>query len=156
MLQSDETRPRWPAWYGIAALAMALVVTVFASGALFAIVKAAGADITSNSPGVNIVATLIQDVALAGCAIWLASQVARPRPWQFGLRGTPFLRGLKWGAIAFVIYFAFQLLYIAIVQPDQQQTTLEDLGAGNGAFITLLIGVLVVGVAPAIEEFFFR
>src|SRR4051812_7343933 len=156
MLQSDETRPRWPAWYGIAALGMALVVTVVASGILFAVVKAGGADITSDSPGVNIVATLIQDLALAGCAIWLASQVARPHAWQFGLRGTPFLRGLKWGAIAFVIYFAFQLIYVVAVHPEQKQTSLEDLGAGNGALITVLIGVLVVGVAPAIEEFFFR
>jgi membrane protease YdiL (CAAX protease family) len=156
MLQSDETRPRWPAWYGLAALGMALVIAVFASGILFAIIKAAGADVQSDSPGVNVVATLIQDFALAGSAIWLASKVAPPRPWQFGLRGTPFLRGLKWGFIAFVIYFGFQLIYIAAVHPDQKQTTLEDLGAGNGAAITVLIGVLVVGVAPVIEEFFFR
>src|SRR5436189_6290526 len=98
MLQSDETRPRWPAWYGLAALGMALVVTVFASGILFAVVKAGGADITSDSPGVNIVATLIQDFALAGCAIWLASRVARPRASQFGLRPRPWKRRLKWGA----------------------------------------------------------
>jgi membrane protease YdiL (CAAX protease family) len=148
--------PRWPAWYGLAALGLALVVTLFASGVLFAIVKAAGADITSDSPGVNIVATLIQDLALAGCAVWLAAKVAPPRAWQFGLRGVPFLRGLKWAAIAFVIYFAFQLIYVAIIQPDQKQTTLQDLGAGNGGLITVLIGVLVVGVAPAVEEFFFR
>jgi membrane protease YdiL (CAAX protease family) len=156
MLESDETRPRWPAWYGLAALGMALVIAVFASGILFALIKASGADIQSDSPGVNVVATLIQDLALAGSAIWLASQVARPRAWQFGLRSVPFLRGLKWGAIAFVIYFAFQLIYIAAVHPDQKQTTLEDLGAGNGVAMTILIGVLVVGVAPVIEEFFFR
>jgi CAAX protease family protein len=156
MLQSDETRPKWPAWYGLAALAMALVVTVLASGILFALVKASGADIQSDSPGVNIVATLIQDLALAGCAIWLASQVAKPHAWQFGLRATTLRRGLKWGAIAFAIYIVFQLLYVALVHPDQQQTTLEDLGAGNGALVTVLIGVLVVGIAPAVEEFFFR
>lgn len=156
MFDSGETRPRWPAWYGLAALGMALVIAVFASAILFSIVKASGADISSDSPGVNIVATLIQDVALAGCAILLASQVARPQPWQFGLRGVRFLQGLKWGAIAFVIYFVFQLIYVAAVQPDQKQTTLQDLGAGNGAAMTVLIGVLVVGVAPVIEEFFFR
>jgi membrane protease YdiL (CAAX protease family) len=66
------------------------------------------------------------------------------------------LKGLKWGAIAFVIYFVFQLLSVAAIHPDQKQTTLEDLGAGNGAAMTVLIGVLVVGVAPVVEEFFFR
>jgi membrane protease YdiL (CAAX protease family) len=156
MIESAETRPRWPAWYGLAALGMALVIAVFASAILFSIVKASGADITSDSPGVNIVATLIQDLALAGCAIWLASQVTRPRAWQFGLRGVRLLQGLKWGAIAFVIYFVFQLIYVAAIHPDQKQTTLEDLGAGNGAAMTVLIGVLVVGVAPVVEEFFFR
>jgi membrane protease YdiL (CAAX protease family) len=156
MIEQEQTLPSWPAWYGVAALGMALVIAVTASGILFAVLKAAGVDVSSNSPGVNIVATLIQDFALAGCAIWLAKQVSPPRPWQFGLRSVPFLRGLKWGAIAFAIYFGFQLLYIAVVNPHEKQTTLQDLGAGNGALITVLIGLLVVGVAPAIEEFFFR
>ena len=156
MIEQQEMRPNWPPWYGLAALGMALVIAVIASGILFALLKAAGADVSSDSPGVNLVATLIQDFALAGCAIWLASQVSPPRPWQFGLRSLPFLRGLKWGAIAFAIYFGFQILYVALVHPEQKQTTLQDLGAGNGAAITIFIGLLVVGVAPAVEEFFFR
>jgi membrane protease YdiL (CAAX protease family) len=153
---SEETRPNWPAWYGLAALGMALVVAIVGSGILFTILKLAGADFDTDAPGVNIVATLIQDGALAGCAIWLAAKITKPTAAQFGLRGTPFLRGLKWAAIAFAIYFVFQLVYVAAVHPDQKQTTLEDLGAGNGAAMTILIGVLVVGVAPAVEEFFFR
>jgi membrane protease YdiL (CAAX protease family) len=88
--------------------------------------------------------------------VWLASQVARPRASQFGLRPVPLKQALKWGAIAVAIYLSFQIVYVQVVQPDQKQTTLQDLGAGNGAAITFLIGVLVVGVAPAVEEFFFR
>lgn len=152
----DNTRPPWPAWYGLAALALAVLATVVVSGVLFAVLKGGGAHISADSSGANIVATLIQDIALALCAIFLAAQVARPRPGQFGLRGTPFLRALLWAVIAFLIYFAFQLVYVALVQPDQKQTTLQDLGAGNGGIVTVLIGVLVVGVAPVIEEFFFR
>src|SRR3954471_22399573 len=151
-----EVRPRWPAWYGLAALGMALVIAVMSSGILFALLRAAGANVKADSPGVNIVATLIQDFALAGSAIWLASHISPPRPWQFGVRGTPFLRGLKWGAIAFAIYFGFQILYVAAVHPHEKQTTLQDLGAGNGKALTFLIGILVVAVAPLIEEFFFR
>jgi membrane protease YdiL (CAAX protease family) len=155
MLEDEQTRPKWPAWYGFAALALALVVTVFGGAVLFAILHAAtGAK--SDDPGVTLALTLVQDVALAASAIWLASQIRRPRPEDFGLRGTRFLQGLKWGAIAFAIYFAFHLVYVAAVHPDQEQTTLKDLGAGNGALLTALIGVLVVGVAPFIEEFFFR
>jgi membrane protease YdiL (CAAX protease family) len=155
MLEGEQTRPKWPAWYGFAALAMALVLTLFGGGVLFAILSAA-TGIKSDASGVTLALTLVQDAALAGSAIWLAAQVRRPRPWDFGLRGVPFLRGLKWAAIAFVIYFVFQLVYVAAVHPHQEQTTLKDLGAGNGALITALIGVLVVGLAPLIEEFFFR
>jgi membrane protease YdiL (CAAX protease family) len=155
MLETEPRSPNWPAWYGFAALGLALAVTIVAGGILFAILSAA-TGIKSDDPGVNIGFTLVQDAALAGCAIWLAAQAGPPHPWQFGLRGTRFLRGFKWGAIAFVIYFVFQLVYVAAVSPDQEQTTLKDLGAGNGAVITILIGVLVVGVAPFVEEFFFR
>ena len=155
MLETEPRSPNWPAWYGFAALGLALVVTVFGGGILFAILSAA-TGIKSDAPGVNIGLTLVQDAALAGCAIWLAAKSAKPHPWQFGVRGVRFLRGLKWAAIAFAIYFVFQLIYVAAVHPDQEQTTLKDLGAGNGVVITVLIGVLVVGVAPFIEEFFFR
>src|SRR4051794_7717456 len=121
MPEPDATRPAWPPWYGIAGLGMALVIAVMASGILYAILQAAGVDVEADSSGVNVVATLIQDAALAGCAIWLAAQTSRPKASQFGLRGTPFLRGLKWGAIAFAIYFTFQLIYVAAVHPDQKQ-----------------------------------
>jgi membrane protease YdiL (CAAX protease family) len=155
MLDSDQTRPNWPAWYGFAGLGIALLITLIGGGVLAGLLVA-GTGIKSDASGLTIALTFVQDAALACSAVWLASRVTRPRPWQFGVRPTPFLRGLKWAAIAFVIYFVFQLIYVAAVHPDQQQTTLKDLGAGNGAFVTALIGVLVVGVAPFVEEFFFR
>src|SRR3954447_10091729 len=156
MPEPDEIRPPWPAWYGLAALAISLVLAVIASGILFAIVKAAGVHVDADSPGVNIGATLIQDLLLAGSGLWLAAQVAPPRPWQFGLRRTPLRRAIKWALIAVGIYLTFQIVYAAAVHPHEKQTTLRDLGAGNGVGVTVLIGVLVVGVAPPIEEFFFR
>ena len=156
-VQSPGTeRPAWPAWYGFAALALSLMLAVFVSGIVFAIIAVAGTDVESDDPGFTITATLIQDALLLGTAIWLAAQVARPRAWHFGLRGTPFWRGVKWAAIAFAIYFVFQLVYVNVFSPDQEQTTLEDLGAGSSAAMTLVIGVLVVGFAPVVEEFFFR
>jgi membrane protease YdiL (CAAX protease family) len=45
---------------------------------------------------------------------------------------------------------------VAAVHPHEDQTTLQDLGAGNGGALTVLIGLMVVGVAPVVEEFFFR
>jgi membrane protease YdiL (CAAX protease family) len=150
MIESAEPRPAWPPWYGIAGLFLALVITTFGGALLLALLG-----VNSDDNGVNIVLTLILDAALVGCALWLAAHVAPPRAWQFGLRSVPLKRGLKWGAIAFAIYFVFQIVYALAVEPESQ-TTLEDLGAGESAALTALIGVMVVGVAPVAEEFFFR
>jgi membrane protease YdiL (CAAX protease family) len=155
VLQQERIRPPWPAWYGFAALAIGFVVALFASGLLLAVLAGGGADVKADSSGLTIVATLIQDAALVVAALWLASRIAPPAPAQFGLRPVRFLTGLKWAAIAVGIFFPLLLAYAAIVQP-QEQTTLKDLGAGESAALTALIGVLVVGVAPAVEEFFFR
>jgi len=135
---------------------MALFIAVMASGILLVIVQATGVEVDSDSPGINIGATLIQDGVLVGCALWLAARVAPPKPWHFGLEGTRFWKGVKWGAIAFGIYFTFQLIYAYAVHPDEKQTTLQELGAGSSIAATILIGILVVGVAPLAEEFFFR
>lgn len=153
---TESGRPAWPPWYGLAALGMALVMAIMAGAILLAIVKGAGADVDADSSGITLGATLIQDIALVGSALWLAAHIARPQAWQFGLRGTPFWRGVKWAAIAFAIYFTFQLIYAAAVHPDEKQTTLQDLGAGSGGAITVIIGIMVVGIAPVAEEFFFR
>jgi hypothetical protein len=102
-MKRDATRPAWPAWYGIAALLMALFATVVVSGMLLGILQALGADVDSDSSGVTLVSTLIQDIALAGSAVVLAAQIARPAAWQFGLRSLSIKQGLKWGAIAFAI-----------------------------------------------------
>ena len=151
-----RVRPAWPPWYGIAAFGMALFIAVMAGGILLVILQVGGADVDADTPAVNIGATVIQDVVLVGVAIWLASRIAPPKPWQFGLEGAPLWRAVKWGLIAFAIYFVFQLLYAIAIHPDEKQTTLEELGAGSSPTATLLIGILVVGVAPLAEEFFFR
>jgi membrane protease YdiL (CAAX protease family) len=156
LVSSPEPRPQWPAWYGLAALGLALLLAIVAGGLIVGIAEAAGAHVRSNAPEVNIVATVIQDCLLVACAVWLARRTAPPRAWHFGLRSTPFWRGVKWAAIAFAVYFVFQLVYVAAVHPNQKQTTLQDLGAGSGGLWTIVIGILVVGVAPFAEEFFFR
>src|SRR3954452_4605001 len=124
MSTGDETRPKWPPWYGLAALGLALIVTLFASGVLFAILKSAGVDVKSDSPGFNITATLIQDAALALSAVYLASRVGPVRPSMFGVRSTRLRLAIKWMLIAVAIYLVFQLVYVAAVHPSEKQSTL--------------------------------
>jgi membrane protease YdiL (CAAX protease family) len=155
---TPERPPRasWPLWAPFAALGLALVVTVIAEGLWYALLKVANSRVTIHSAGVNIGATAIQDAALIGCAVWIASRTARPRASQFGLRATPVGRALKWAFFGALIYLFIQILYVAIFNPHEDQTTLKDLGAGSGGLATVAIGILVVGLAPVAEETFFR
>lgn len=148
-------RPQWPAWYGFAALGAAIPIAFIVFIFLYGIVRAGGAHVDANSGGVNITATVLQDAILILCALGLAARTAPPRPEQFGLRRTKLRRAIGWMLLAFAIYLVVALTYTVAVHP-KNQTTLKDLGAGNGAFVTVLIGVLVVGIAPITEEFFFR
>src|SRR4051794_41822212 len=121
MPERDETRPKWPIWYGFAALGIALVVTLFGGGLLFAVLNAAGAGIKSDDPGVNIVLTLIQDAALAGSAVWVARQGPPPPPGQVGPRSTPFPPGAERAGVPVAVFFRFPLVFIAGVHPPPKQ-----------------------------------
>ncbi len=156
MPQPEETRPAWPPWYGFTALGIAVVAILFVSIVLVASLEGAGVGVGAHSPGVNLPLTIAQDLALVASALYLAAKVARPRAAQFGLRGTRLGTALKWMGIAVALYLVCQLVYVAAFNPHEDQTTLKDLGAGKGPVTDFLIGVLVVGVAPPIEEFFFR
>lgn len=155
-MQQELRRPSWPAWFGLAALGLGFLAALFASGIVLAIVKATGSNAQADSAGVVIAGTIIQDAALVAAALWLAAKVAPPKPEQFGVRPFDFRQGLKWAGIAVVIFFAFQIVFVAAFHPNQKQTTLKDLGAGESPILTLAIGLLVVGIAPCVEEFFFR
>src|SRR3954468_21578486 len=154
MPEVDDSRPNWPSWYGFAALGIALVATLLGGGIVVGII-AAIAGVDSNSTGLTLALTVVQDAALLASAYFLAAKVQQPTAAQFGLRPVPFLRGAKWAAIAFLIYFPLAIVYTQAVHPDEQ-STLRDLGAGNSALVTAIIGVLVVGLAPVAEEIFFR
>src|SRR4051812_8617739 len=126
MQEGEQTRPNWPAWYGFAALGIALVATLLGGGIVLGLV-AALAGVDSDAPGITIALTVVQDAALLASALFLAAKVRPPTPAQFGLRSVPFWRGVKWLVIAVAIYVPLTLAYTAAVHPHEQ-TTLRDLG----------------------------
>jgi membrane protease YdiL (CAAX protease family) len=50
----------------------------------------------------------------------------------------------------------FAAVYAATLEPDVEQTVTEDLGADEGTLGLIVAGFMVILVAPAAEEFFFR
>lgn len=149
--------PRWPVWFApvgfLAGFAITLVVSVFAG----IIATAAGADVSDELPsGLLLVLTVLQGFILCGTAVFLAARVQPPKPWHFGLRRARFWPSVGWAVLGLGVFFAFAILWSALVSPDGEQTVTEDLGADESDFRLILAGIVVIVIAPIGEEFFFR
>src|SRR5262249_54471803 len=110
----------------------------------------------TSGAGVALGGTLIQDGLLVVAAIVFASRVAPPRPWQFGLRATPFRQALNAAITAYATFWVFSVVYQLALHPHGKQTVAKDLGADKGGLLLVLAAILVIVVAPVCEEFFFR
>jgi membrane protease YdiL (CAAX protease family) len=148
-----DPAPVWPAWYSIVAFLAAVAGTLVVGGMLAA---AMGVEPDEESVGFTILATLVQDAFLVGAALLFASFVLPPRPWHFGLQRTRFWPAVGWAALGLFSFYVFAAAFAAAVQPDVEQQVTENLGADEGALGLIVAGVMVMVVAPAAEELFFR
>ena len=149
----EDARPRWPWWYGPAAFVVGAVAGLLTAGLAWAIL---GVDDPGGSPEAIIVGTLMLDGSLVAVALVFASFVRPPRPWHFGLRGTPFWPAVGWSALGLFAFWVFAAVYSVVVHPDVEQTVAQDLGAENGTLGLVGAGFMIICVAPFAEEFFFR
>jgi membrane protease YdiL (CAAX protease family) len=149
----EGAAPRWPAWYAAAGFGAGLFGTLIAVGIIAAVL---GTDPDENDVTVTIVATLIQSAVFIATAVLFASFVQKPRPWHFGLRRTRLWPAIGWAALGMVSFYVFAAVYTVLVDPSAEQTVAEDLGAGDGGFGLALAGFMIICIAPAAEEFFFR
>ncbi len=151
--EGAETPPVWPPWFAAAGFVVALVGTLVLVGTFAAIF---GVDADNESPGFVVLATLAQGAVFVATAVLFASRVAPPRAWQFGLRRAPFWSSLGWAVVGVLAFYLVSAIYAAIVQPDAEQDVVETLGGDEGGFGLVMAGVMVIAVAPVVEEFFFR
>jgi hypothetical protein len=89
-------------------------------------------------------------------AVFFASRTLRPKPWHFGLRRARFWPAFGWAALAMATFYVIALSYVALFNPEGEQTVAEDLGADKSTFALVVAGFVVVVLAPIAEEFFFR
>jgi membrane protease YdiL (CAAX protease family) len=132
---------------------VALIATLIVVGILAA---ATGATADDEDPTFTIVATFLQGLIFIGTAVMFASFTRKPTPDQFGLRPTRLWPAAGWAALGMLSFYALVALYSVIVQPDAEQSVAQDLGADQGTFGMIAAGFMVICVAPAAEEFFFR
>ncbi len=153
-----ERPPAWPAWFALVGFLIGLVGTVLFGVVLGLFAALLGSDLETgdSSPALVVVGTLAQGAAFALTAVFLAGRVAAPRRWHFGLRSTAFWPALGWAALGVVCFYILSAIYGALVQPDAEQDTVQQLGGDQGTLGLIVAGVMVVVIAPVAEEFFFR
>lgn len=148
-----EERPRWPLWYVPVAFLGALSLTLLGAGIVAGVADVAG---IRDRSALGVAQTLAQDAALVLVAVGLAAQTARPRLWHFGLGRAPLGRLLAVSGIGYVAFIAAGQLYQRVFDPEGEQRIVERLGADDSVAAFVAIGVLVIVLAPIVEELFFR
>jgi uncharacterized protein len=144
--------PRWPAWFA----GVGFLVVLIASALVVNILGAAIGEDAREDPAFTAVGTLLLGLISIGTAVLFASFVAKPRPEHFGLRPTRFWPAVGWAALGMLTFYVVSAVYVVLVQPDVEQTVVEDLGADESTFGLIAAGFMVICVAPVAEEFFYR
>ena len=148
--------PAWPPWFALVGFLVGLSGMLLFAIVLGVVATLFGADTDGDTPAIVVIGTLAQGVAFVATAVFFASRVSKPRAWHFGLRGTRFWPGLGWAALGMVAFYFVTAFYAVIVQPDAEQETVEALGGDSGTFGLIIAGLMVIAVAPVVEEIFFR
>ncbi len=148
-----QRQPAWPPWFAAVGFLVGITGTLVVVGILAVLL---GAEPDDESSTFVIVGTLAQGAVFAATALFFASRVAPPKAWHFGLRSARFWPALGWAVLGILAFYLFAAIYSAAVQPDAEQGTVEALGGDQGTFGLIIAGLMVIAVAPAVEEFFFR
>src|SRR4051812_14851208 len=156
-VERSERRPRWRPWTSWVALVAGFAGAVIGAILIGVVAVAAGASFADPPPAVNIAATVFQDVCLVASAVLFARMADRPRPGQFGLRGTRLWPAIAWMLVAWIVFYAFTAAWVAAlgISPNDEQVT-KQLGVDDGTAAMIAGAALVTIVAPIAEEFFFR
>ncbi len=147
--------PAWPWWFALVGFLVGFVgsqILLVIPIALFS----SGESPDTTSPEIVVLGTLALGVGLLGSAYFFASRVTPPRPWHFGLRGTRFWPAVGWAALGLLAFFVLSGVYSVLVDPDVEQTTVQDLGGDQGTVGLVVAALMVIVVAPVVEEIFFR
>jgi uncharacterized protein len=149
-----EGASRWPASSAVLALVVALVATFVASGLIVALYLAAGVDDPDNSASFDFVAIGAQSIAFVAVALAVTARFTPPSARLYGFRRFK-ASALAWALLGLVVYFILSAIYIAFANPPQDDLP-QELGADKSTTLAIVTGVFVIGVAPFVEEFFFR
>ncbi len=109
-------------------------------------------------PGIELVDTIVQDVAFVLAAVYCAHIGGRVvRAWQFGLRppGAGWKSAVGYIVLLTVLFLILSAIWAAVFNPEPEKL-LDKLGANETTSLLVLSAALTCVVAPICEEFLFR
>jgi membrane protease YdiL (CAAX protease family) len=154
----DQPAPqgRWPAVLAPIALVAGFGGAIVGGIVVAVIAAVAGASLGHPPPVVGLISTVLQDVAFVASAVFFASQIARPRPADFGLRPAPIRRATVVLGIGYASFIGFSAIWVAALNIKDKEKLIDQLGANNSAVALVSVCLLTCVIAPICEEFFFR
>jgi uncharacterized protein len=151
-----EEFPRWPLWGPFAAVLLGGGAAIVIVGTVAALLQGADPKLDEDSPWFTSLTTLALDLCIVGAVVGIAALTTRPRPWHFGLRSAPLRHAIGATLMAIGAFLAFELVYAAIVDPENPQRIIDELGADQSTALLVIGALVVIGVAPVCEEVLFR
>lgn len=153
---SGDLQPGWVPWLAPLALVTAFAFAIFGAIAIGAVSAIFGGSFEDPAPAANIAATVLQDAAFIGAALWFARRAGRVLPVQFGLRITPLWSGIGWAALTMLAFYVFSGLWAALLDPSASDTLPKSFGVHESTAALVAVCIVVTVVAPIAEELFFR
>jgi CAAX protease family protein len=99
-------------------------------------------------------AAFASDFALVAAAFGFASEGGGNAARRLGFRRFK-PSALGWALVAFVGYLVLASVYTVLFNPPRDNLP-DQLGADESTLLAVITGVFVIGVAPVVEETFFR
>jgi membrane protease YdiL (CAAX protease family) len=135
-----------------------LVGVVGGLGAVLLVMVGFAAFGTSNFDGnhaFEFAAAFASDLVLFAAAYWMTSETGEGSVLsRLGFRRfRP--SALGWAVLAFGVYLVLASIYTVLFNPPQDNLP-DQLGANESTLLAVVTGVFVIGVAPVVEETFFR
>jgi membrane protease YdiL (CAAX protease family) len=146
--------PRWSPWSAPLALLLGITLALVLGSVVFVVSQAITGD--GNTPGANLVATVLQDGCFVASAVILAATRGRPTLEQFGLRPTPWRRAAAYAAGGYILFVVFAAAWLNLLGESSKDKTLNDLGVDRSTVALVASMLVVCVVAPLAEEFLFR
>ena len=138
--------------WGSSRVLAGLAVLLLATLAQVIVISAFDPDL--DSLGTRLLVQSLLAVSLVAVAFLMVRPGQFALPAELGLR-RPLIGPFKLAALAYLAYIACAIAIAVVLQPEQEDVT-EELGYGESAIADVVVGILIVGVAPFTEELFFR